>query len=151
MVAKNLDNAVADSECQAHREAQGREIREMKAMLSSIYIAINGDPGDTRKPGLAGGFIRISDKQDTANQSLSEIRAKIAIIESQDVVGTLRRIESEQDEIWIRIRENHREAKQFPWLKVVLMMLAICTGSLGLATAVVVAMSHTDKPAVVAR
>jgi hypothetical protein len=155
MVADKLSNAVAESECEAHRKSQGREIAEIKAMLSNIYIAINGDPGDTRKPGLAGGFIRISDKQDTTNQSLSEIRAKIAVIEAHDILGTVKRLESDQDEIWDRIRADRREArraaKQFPWLKVVLAMLAICTASMTLAGAVTVSLIANDKAAIVSK
>ena len=141
MVAKNLDNAVATQECIAHREAQGREVKEMKQMLKEIKTSLTGDPGDTSKPGLHGCVIRLSDQQETANTTLNEIKRKVATLELRDYAA----MQKDIDDLYVRLRMQREKASRFPWLKVILAILALQAASLTIAGSVFSALITAAK------
>jgi len=151
MSASKLTETVSETECQARLESQDRMNNEFGRALSNIKVALNGQPGDTSRPGLAGGFIRMSDKIDSCNEKLDSLNDKLILLESKDIVGSIRAINERVDSNEESIKEAIKEAKRTQWGKVIITSLSTAAACLTLSTAAYmlrVKLEETPKPPV---
>jgi len=115
--------------------------------LDQLLEAINGKPGDSRNQGLSGAYIKVGEKLDTLSDTAKRMEAKLTVLEAKDVASRVQVLEYERDSLHEELADIHhalREAKQVPWPKLLLAMMAVCAGSMGLAVAVFAFLQKTS-------
>jgi hypothetical protein len=149
MPAAKLSEAVSDTECQARLESQDKINKDLNRTLHDILKAINGTPGDTRNPGLAGGFLRMCDKVESCNEKIDALNDKLIILESKDLVGQMRSMNERVDTLAEDQKADREEAKRMQWSKILITSLSTAAASLTLAAAAYGIMGKLDsKPKV---
>ena len=117
MSASKLTETVSETECQTRHESQDKINKDLNRTLNDILKAINGTPGDTRNPGLAGGFLRMCDKVESCNEKIDALNDKLIILESKDLVGAIRSTNERVDNVEESIKEAIKESKKTQWGK----------------------------------
>jgi hypothetical protein len=149
MSASKLTETVSETECQTRHESQDKINNDLNRTLHDILKAINGTPGDTRNPGLAGGFLRMCDKVESCNEKIDALNDKLIIIESKDLVGQIRSMHERVDTLAEDQKADRAEAKRMQWSRILITALSTAAASLTLSAAAYSLMGKLDhKPAI---
>ena len=135
MSASKLTETVSETECQARHESQDKINKDLNRTLQDILKAINGTPGDTRNPGLAGGFLLMCDKVESCNEKIDALNDKLIILESKDLVGSIRATNERVDHIEEAVKLAMRKAERTQWSKMFITSLSTATACLTIAAA----------------
>ena len=149
MSAAKLTETVSDAECQARLESQAKINEDLNRTLHDILKAINGTPGDTRNPGLAGGFLRMCDKVESCNEKIDALNDKLIIIESKDLVGSIRAQGERLDNLEEDIKETREVASRTQWSKLIITALGTAAACLTVAGAAYTLMGKLDNKPII--
>jgi len=125
MSASKLTETVSDAECKTHLEAQDRVNQETALGMAKILTALHGEPGDTSKPGLSGGYIRMCDKIDSCNAKLDALTKGMVLFATNERVDTVEKT----------VNDVMKEAKKTQWSKLIITSLSTAVACLTLAAA----------------
>jgi len=133
MSASKLTETVSETECQARLESQDKINNDLNRTLQDILKAINGTPGD------------MCDKVESCNEKIDALNDKLIILESKDLVGSIRATNERVDHIEEAVKLAMRKAERTQWSKMFITSLSTATACLGIAAAAYGLMMTLDK------
>lgn len=143
-MASSVKDAVSNSECEERRKSQDKQMLDIVRQLAKLTTAISGEAGNTQRPGMSALLFKLADRQKQLSEDVHEIKESVTRIESQDTVSDLTKIEIQLEAQDRRMDDIEAKQKPFPWVKVILAIMAITGSCMGLATAAFVFLSKVS-------